>query len=154
MRAGRADMPLLELLIPLYLISLAGKQFKGRTRLQKLVFLVQKKVGGAIDYEFAPAGWGPLSFRLYNITKRLRSLGMIDENVKRTPSGNVVVCFSITSEGKAFLDLAMRRQVVPKHIKREIEDVNQEYGGLPIIRLLREVHEKYPEFVDESQSLR
>src|SRR5437867_1646039 len=103
MRKRKNDTGPLEIVIPLYLIAISGKQFRGRTRLQKLVFLTQKRLKDTIDFEFAPAEWGPLSYKLYQAMEKLRSLRMIRETTESTPSGKNVICFQVTDEGKRFI---------------------------------------------------
>ena len=148
MKKRKNEIGPLEIVIPLYLIAIAGRQFRGRTRLQKLVFLTQKRLRDAIDFEFAPAEWGPLSYRLYQATEKLRSLGMLKETTQSTPSGKNVICFQVTDEGRKFIDFALAGHMLPTNVKRAIEAVQTEYGSLPVVNLVSLVHEKYPSYVD------
>ena len=148
MRKRKNEIGPLEILIPLYLIAMSGRQFRGRTRLQKLVFLAQKKLKDAIDFEFAAAEWGPLSYKLYQATEKLRSLRMLKETTESTPSGKTVICFQVTDEGKKFFDFALAGHLLPTNVKRAIEAVQTEYGSLPVVNLVGLVHEKYPDYVD------
>lgn len=143
----------LEVFIPLDVIALEGGHFRGRTRLQKLVFLIQKKLKDPIYYEFEKAQWGPLSYQLYSCINRLISINMVKETTKSTPSGNTVVCYELTEEGKTFLDYLLKKKMVPISIRRTVKKVYIDYGSLSIVDLLKKVHKEYPEFVENSENL-
>lgn len=135
-----------DTIIPLHIISLSGKMLKGRTRLQKLVFLSQQMAKGKFDYDFEPAPYGPLSFKLNHTLERMKKMGLINEDVEYTYSRNKVICYSLTKEGKELLDFG-----ISKFMDSEITTANQsvfsEYGDMPFVDLLDYVHMKYPEFV-------
>jgi len=134
-----------EFPIPLEIIA-QGKEIRGKVRLQKLVFLSQTRLGEKYDYDFEPAPLGPLSDNLNHLVGRMTELGIIEENIKSTPSGNDVYCYKITDTGKKFLASAKRNGVLnPKEIKT-INSVYKKYGEMPYVQLLDFVHEKYPEY--------
>jgi uncharacterized protein YwgA len=134
-------------LIPLYLVSLAGNQFRGRTRLQKLVFLVQKRLHDQVNYRFKPAQQGPLSYRLYLTMKNLQEMKLVKEVERKTASGNVVMCYEPTPEGKSYLDFAVAKKLLPDEVKLAVDSIYVEFGNLSYLDLITRVHESYPQFV-------
>ncbi len=134
-------------ILPLYLISKAEGRFRGRTRLQKLVFLVQKAMGDSFDFEFNPAEQGPLSYRLYQRMENLGALNLVKELQGRTVSGNPLMRYELTAEGKSFLDFVMQRNQLPPNLRTAADKVYAEYGTLPFIELLDRVHTEYPQYV-------
>ena len=143
MKAGEGVLSIL----PLYLISLAGRQFRGRTRIQKLVFLVQKELDDSFDYHFKPAEQGPLSYTLYKVLENLQWLGLVREIESKTPYGHVVICYELTNEGRAYLRFAMDRKDLPPSTKAAADKIYEKYADLPFLQLLETVHSDYPEFV-------
>lgn len=133
-------------LIPLKIISLAGsRSLRGRIRLQKLVFLTQIRSTEEI-FVFEPAPLGPLSDELNETVSQLVSLGMIDEIVESTPSGNDVYCYRITNKGILYLEAGIRVGNLSQDTDAAIESVYNEFGEMPYVELLDYVHNEYPDF--------
>lgn len=134
-------------ILPLYLIREEGGKFRGRTRLQKLVFLVQKRLDDAFDYDFKPAQQGPLSYKLYLRMQNMEALDLVRELEGSTPSGNQVYRYELTSEGRAFLTYAIQNGLMPPEVKKAADSVLKEYGSMPYLELLDRVHTDYREYV-------
>ena len=134
-----------ELAIPLEIMSHAN-EIRGKVRFQKLVFLSQVSLDGKYDYEFEPAPLGPLSDYVNYLLRRMVELGVIKENVKSTPSGNDVYCYSITDTGKKYLVSTKKQGVLNQNKIDIIASVYKKYGEMPYVELLDYVHEKYPEY--------
>lgn len=135
-----------SLLIPLDLISYAGGVMRGKTRLQKLVFLSQKEFEGGFDFNFDKAPLGPLSYDLLNKMDELIELGLIKRNEDKTDFGYKVFKYKITNEGKEFLEFGKSRSLISKKITDANKKTIDKYGRKSHMELLDYVHEKYPKF--------
>lgn len=137
-----------ELLIPLHTIQLCNNLLRGKTRLQKLVFLSQEEFKGNFNYDFKPAQFGPLSYKLNHGIGRLKQLGLIKEKIGSTASGNTIYTYSVTNEGKNFLEFNLQNNVLDSKTinsnKKAVEQYNSMYYG----ELLDYVHEEYPLYLD------
>lgn len=134
-----------EFPIPLEIIA-HDDELRGKIRLQKLVFLTQVQLGEKYNYGFEPAPLGPLSDHVNYLIGRMTELGVIEENVKTTPSGNDVYCYKITDTGKKFLASSKRNGVLNQKEIKAIDDVYTKYGKMSYVKLLDYVHTKYPEY--------
>lgn len=137
-----------ELVVPLYLIYLSGGALRGRTRLQKMVFLSQQALKNKVDYNFRKAPFGPCSYDLYSVIENLVSMGFVSEHTDTTPSGNEVIIYELTDEGREFLDYSLNKNF-GGGASKAIEKVHEEYGGMPYVTLLNKVHKDYPEYVEK-----
>ena len=140
------DIIIKDEIIPLHIISLLGKSLKGRTRLQKLVFLSQQKAKGKFDYSFAPAQFGPLSYKLNHSLERMKKLGLVNEFAEYTESANKVICYSLTAEGEELLESGISKFMDSDTIKAN-EVVVSKYGNMPYVELLDYVHKAFKEYV-------
>lgn len=134
-----------EFTVPLEIIS-HDDEIRGKVRLQKLVFLSQIHLGGKYDYDFEPAPLGPLSDYVNYLLVRMTELGVIEENIKSTSSGNDVYCYKITNTGKKFLASAKQNGVLNQKEIKTIDSVYKKYGKMSYVKLLDFVHTKYPEY--------
>ena len=121
-------------------------EIRGKVRLQKLVFLSQIRLGKKYDYGFVPAPLGPLSDHVNCLLAHMAELGVIEENIRSTSSGNDVYCYKITDTGKEILKSAKRNGILSEKEIRTINSVYKKYGELPYVQLLHFVHKKYPEY--------
>jgi hypothetical protein len=134
------------LLIPLDLISHAGGEMRGKTRLQKLIFLSQKEFDGEFDFNFDKAPLGPLSYDLFNKMDELIELGLISRDEDRTDFGYKVFKYKITENGRNFLEFGKSRSLISKNITDANKKTIDKYGKKSHMELLDYVHEKYPKF--------
>ena len=123
-----------------------GDEIRGKVRFQKLVFLSQINVGKKYNYNFEPAPLGPLSDRVNYILGRMTELGVIDETIRSTHSGNDVYCYRITDIGREILEFAKKNEVLGKKEIKTIDAVYKKYGQMSYVQLLDYVHNKYPEY--------
>lgn len=140
---------LIPSIVPLYIIHLAGGVLKGRTRLQKLVFLAQKRTNDQIDYEFTKGWYGPVSYKLMEMVRNMASLGLVEERIGRTGVGFKVAEYRLTKQGKELVDYALSRRIIRNRLKSKVDDAFEEYGRLPFIKLLDRVHKEYPQWVEK-----
>jgi uncharacterized protein YwgA len=131
----------------LYIIRLGGRTFRGRTRLQKLIFLTQEQVKELKGFKFRPAQQGPLSYEVYQLMNSLQALGLVEESEDRTFAGHKVICYRLSNQGRSFLEFAAEKELVPQSIYAAAKRVFKEYGDLPYMSLIDKVHSEYPEYV-------
>ena len=134
-----------EFSVPLEIIS-HDDEIRGKVRLQKLVFLSQTRLGKRYDYDFEPAPLGPLSDHVNYLLGRMTELGIIEENIRTTSSGNDVYCYKITDTGEEILEFIKHNGVLSKKEIRTIDSVYKKYGKMSYVKLLDFVHDKYPEY--------
>ena len=134
-----------ELFAPLVLLDCGAGGIRGKVRLQKLIFLVQKKYE-MIDYEFEPAPLGPLSSKLTNIMFQLQQLGFAREETELTKSGYPIFCYHLTAHGRTLLDAIRTSGSVNKNLQTAIHETHSAYGHMKYLDLLDFVHAEYPRY--------
>lgn len=118
---------------------------KGKTRLQKLVFLCQTEFKGSFDYDFSPAQFGPLSYKLNHAVQKAKKLDMIEETLGKTTNGNPVFSYALTQEGKDFLEYSRQSRRIDDELHDAIKNTVKTYGDTSFGDLLDYVHTQYPE---------
>jgi len=144
----RVNESQLELLVPLYLMKLSKGVLRGRTRLQKLVFLSQQELKSKVDYDFRKAPFGPLSYELYSVMEQLYGMNFVNEDTDVTDSGNEVIIYELTKEGEEFLDFGLSKNLIAPSLRNAINRVFEQYGDMPYVELLDKVHTDYPDYVE------
>lgn len=139
-----------ESLFPLYLIYLSKGSLRGRTRLQKLAFIIQMKNPEFFDYEFQKDLYGPCSYKLFSIVDNLVSLGFLDSKTHQTASGNSVISYSLNPMGKSAVISAIRNKEIPKLLQLKSKKILKEYGNTSLIDLINRVYDEYPDWTENS----
>ncbi len=132
----------------MYILSLADK-IEGRTRMQKIVFLIQQKIKNKnIDYEFKPFDFGPFSDVLCDVIKNLSENGLLEERVTTSASGmSTKYVYRITEKGlNEFRNISKSMQFKQDelNVAKEIINENKDVG---IVDLINRVHSDFPDFV-------
>ena len=135
-----------DLIIPLHIISLCGGEIHGKARLQKLVFLSQELSLNRFNFDFKAAQFGPLSYKLNDAIEKMKRLGLLEERIEVTFSGNKVICYNLTPDGIEMINLGKMKFLDPE-ITRANEKVVSQYGEMGHIELLDYVHTQYPEYL-------
>lgn len=135
-----------ELLIPLLLTDILG-ELRGKTRFQKLVYLIQdetvtRNVQGP-SFAFELHHYGPFSSDLSSVLENLKNRGLLDEEVETTPAGYERFIYSITDEGRGLLTHSMRKKLLPKRLERIVKEVAEEYGEMQLSELIEEAHHRF-----------
>lgn len=125
------------------------KPIVGRTKLQKLMFLIQNQVLGDTLYKkdhyiFEPYKFGPFSVEILDDIELLIDLKLIK---KSDEDENEI--FEITEIGQEKLKTI--RSNIPQKILDQIEEIKKQYGKLPIQKLLTYVYQRYPEYTINSE---
>jgi len=135
-----------EVLAPMILASILS-EIRGRTRFQKLMFLVQKKAKGeglsGISYDFKLYLHGPFSVSLNHIIDDLVSHNYLTETLEETPAGYVMHVYAITSHGKSVLNKAKDKGLITLQMLQTIQEIAHKYGELPLPLLVEEAYAQY-----------
>jgi len=106
----------------LILLGLANDRgIEGRTRLQKTIFLLQKKYKIDFGYEFVPYYFGPYSKKLQIEISALRSLGLVE--VSPSIHGEV---HRLTRKGKELFQ-RLNGYIAPntlETVRKRLEEMN------------------------------
>lgn len=138
-------------LLPLALLYASNKQeVDGRTRMQKLIFLIQQEfdTDPPGTYHYIPYDYGPFAKKLYEDLDYLEDRDFIKEKKDSTDEGKVKYRYELTEHGEHQLgnwpDEDLRRVLdMAEEIKTEFNDVN-------LLDLLDYVYTKYPAYAEES----
>jgi len=146
-----------------FLLFLYAETIEGVTKLQKLLFLIEKETEFFQEYkedvalEFAPYKMGPFSEHVYEELEFLLSLGAIesepldDEVPEVVDSGLTGKLFTLTPKGKK-IATELESQLKSEY-QTELQQVVDEYNPLPLPQLLEYVYTEYPDYAAESEIL-
>lgn len=133
----------------LKLLDSADQQrVEGKTRLQKLVFLLDKEKDDADipDYDFKPYNYGPFSKSLLEEIEDLEKQGFVNISKERTLSGSMRYDYEITNSGRKRLEDID----VESTFGDAIDDIVREYEDLPLLSLIDVVYENHPDYAENS----
>lgn len=126
----------------LYLLAKA-RIVKGKTRIQKLVFLLQKEKGLPLGYTFYPYQQGPLSFELIEDINSLISNGLVIERIYQTVHGPRYD-YSLSKIGQKYVRSVIERNLSHRE-KQKVQGIINQWNIKELGKLLDYVHRKYPE---------
>lgn len=135
-----------EILIPLLLSDILGS-LKGKTRFQKLVYLIQDEAnardvqGSSFTYELSH--YGPFSAELSSALEDLQNLGLLNEEIEETPAGYTRYVYSITEKGRRLLERSKKKVLLSKRLIQIVSEVADEYGDIPLSELVDEAYDRY-----------
>lgn len=140
------------LLLLLYAPGPSGQEcepIRGKTRLQKEVFLTQKSLRDAgifTSYPFRPYKLGPYSKELYDDIEWMEYEGVVE--VARLNLGEYGICaeYRITEEGRREIEGKIERQDLNRayEIAREMKN---RFNTINLVELVRLTHTLYPEYI-------
>lgn len=142
-------------LIPLALARGHGEQpIEGRTRLQKMVFLVQKELeneGISLDgnesYEFWAYDYGPFSKELADEIDTLLAEKKLDETEKSFDDGKIKYQYQLLEAGEFNADGHERKLAA---VTEKAEEIKATYNDLALPEVIDEVYTRYPEYAKNS----
>ncbi len=139
-KRGGEQATIEEIVVPLLLASTL-RAVQGRTRFQKLVFLIQKKANAkkipVSNYQFELYHYGPFSAELSTQLDRLVATGYLAMVPESTPGGYTRYSYRVTESGRAIMDTLRERKLVDAELQKTIALVSQRYGNMPLPRLVR-----------------
>jgi len=126
----------------------SGSFIRGKTKMQKLLFLVQEELrdeGYRAKYAFRPYLYGPYSRGLYTDVEWLRMNGLIEVRTAFDEITGLVTDFSITESGRHRLRGVMNSPL-HENIKEIVGDVIAKYSHMNVAQLVEFVHNEYPDY--------
>ena len=139
--------------ILLLLNSSPNREIEGKVRLEKLVFLLQKRLienmkwGFTLStYKFRAYNYGPFSEEILDDIASLKMLNLIsvgDED-QENPT------FRITLNGEKAIERALLSGFLSHDILSVVKQVTSDFGNLPLGRLVERVYREYPDYTVNS----
>jgi hypothetical protein len=149
--------------------STSAGRLNGVTRLEKLVFLLEREqdlgklITDAAQYE--SHNFGPFSKKVYEAVDVLEAAGLLRRRTVSAGSaedswesqdvlGSEDVAqyaerqFELTDDGMRYYRALLSE--LPKGTERDLRSFKQAFGAMSLRQLLRYVYERYPEFTDKS----
>ncbi len=144
-------------LIPMALMYAGDEEpIEGRTRLQKMVFLVQQRMDShqnvsleSDDYEFIPYDYGPFSKELYDDLDSLVDRQMVEDREEELDSGKVKYDYEIQSAGQEFVETQLSAEDA-QEIMQIARNVKAEYNDMLLSDLIDDVYSRFPEYAQKS----
>lgn len=143
-------------LLPLSLLYEADNhQIQGRTRMQKLVFLTQQRLGeeDLQPYRYIAYDYGPFSKDLLDALEEYDEKGLVDRRVERTWDGSEKYIYQLTVEGKRSFEENLRESDDAEEIERiraTSSEVVDEFNKMSVSKLLDYVYDEYPSYAKNS----
>ncbi|MCW3047309.1 MAG: hypothetical protein JWO74_1593 [Solirubrobacterales bacterium] len=143
-------------------------RIEGVTRLEKLVFLIEKERRPpwlTEQADFISHNFGPFSAKIYTAVDTLAAAGLVQDSgslaestedawetehvIGERPSDPYATRnFELTELGRRYYDALM--QELPPTVSTELQEFKARFAGLPLRQLIRYVYERYPDFTDKS----
>jgi uncharacterized protein YwgA len=126
------------------------KKIEGRTRLQKLVFLLDNK--NTFGFDFMKSNYGPFSGRLSDLLDNMKRDGWIKEEATFENEKKKYI-YEITDAGiKEFvnLDKIIKDSDVKEKITQWTSNIkNKGFVDMALVDFLKFIYESYPDFAGE-----
>ncbi len=129
-----------------------NEPIEGKTRLQKQLFLSQKKLRDhKIDkpYAFRPYFYGPYCKEIYSDIDLLKKDGVVKEEEKVDCFGGIVRVFSLTPQGIKEVQGLLRNSAIQAQYNI-ICEVKREFNAMSVVDLVDYTHEAYKEYATKS----
>jgi len=149
-RISRSDM----LLLLLYAPGPSGQKcepIRGKTRLQKEVFLTQKSLRDAgifTYYPFRPYKLGPYSKDLYEDIEWMEHEGVLEVRKVNLGENGIYAEFRITDKGRIEIERKIRRPGLSKAYDIA-EQIKNRYNMINVVNLVKLTHNLYPDYVKQ-----
>lgn len=145
-------------LLPLALMYAENQQpIEGRTRLQKMVFLLQKELEnrgktGVVgeQYDFVPYDYGPFSKDLYADLDDMLDDHFVNDEEKLLQSGNVKYIYEIQDQGEDLVESQSEQWDEVEEIIQVAREIKDEYNDLLLSNLIEYVYSEYPGYAEKS----
>ncbi|MCK5023047.1 MAG: helix-turn-helix transcriptional regulator [Candidatus Aenigmarchaeota archaeon] len=121
------------------------EKIEGRTRFQKLVFLLDQKIN--MEFDFKKSHFGPFSGRLYEIIDTMKKDGLMNEELVENGERSKYI-YSLTPKGEEVLENTEKSVKDANKIKGEIKKI-EEINTFSLENLVKYVYETYPDFAGD-----
>ncbi|SEV98407.1 type II toxin-antitoxin system antitoxin SocA domain-containing protein [Natrinema salifodinae] len=144
-------------LLPLALMYAdGGEPIEGRTRLQKMIFLMQQRFQEIDDnplkssnYDFIAYDYGPFSKEVYDDLDFLAEEDMIDDQEEQIGRDKTKYDYRIQQAGEEFVEQQLSQDEA-RRILALAEEIKQEYNDKQLSDLIEEVYSRYPKYAENS----
>lgn len=132
-----------------------GLPIKGRTRLQKMIFLYQiqlweKDPAKDLKFGFVPYNYGPYSATLQSDVEYLIDEGFLKENPKQDLSGKYLYEYEMTSKGKRFAEALLTDDKYSEYnfdnVVSKLNKIKDNANYTDLDTLLKKVYSEHPEY--------
>jgi len=145
-------------LLPLALMyANDGEPIEGRTRLQKMVFLMQQELekhdqSGVVgtEYDFIPYDYGPFSKELYDDLDAMVDQEFVDDTEEPLSSGKVKYIYEIEDDGEELVDSEAETWEDVDAIIQLAQEIKREYNDMLLSELIEYVYAEFPEYAEKS----
>lgn len=129
---------------------------EGRTRLQKMVFLMQQRFEEKGEdplqtdgFKFIPYDYGPFSKDLYAELDRMSEKEEIKDSIEEIGDDSVKYDYYIQDYGEEFTENQLVKEEA-QIILQLAEEIKNEYNDVPLSDLIDDVYSKYPKYAENS----
>ena len=133
-----------------------GESVEGRTRLQKMIFLLLEQAPFFKHrYDFVAHNYGPYSPELQSDIDDLIREGFLVVNYKTVEEGKIKYEYTITSIGASFITKILANRVNRKFKFSKIlelaKEIKSDVNTKNLSSLLAEIYQRYPDFARYSK---
>ena len=141
-----------ESLVPLALLDAMDGEIQGKTRLQKLAFLLdEEELGDQFDaYTYRKYDYGPFSKSLLEDIEDLEEKGLVEISKERTVGGNTRYDYELRSSGEEAVEQLTSRDGDIDIIFDAAQAIANEYGDLSLRDLIEQVYDRHSEYTENS----
>ena len=136
--------------------ALGCEPVQGRTKMQKLIFLMQQKLESQSNmYLYQAKDYGPFSWQLASDIDYLRANGYITEKKRIRSDGGERYILKITEKGQEFVARILKDSRWGPQFRNQLdllERLKNENNSKNLNQLLREVYSKYPKYAVHSKA--
>ncbi|MEY2424373.1 MAG: hypothetical protein QOI95_4440 [Acidimicrobiaceae bacterium] len=144
-------------------------RIEGITRLEKLVFLVEREseLRDLIteDADFRSHNFGPFSSKVYQAVDTLVAAGLVEDSASLSSTSEdawetervigaeasdpyATRNLSLTARGRRYYEALITE--LPKDVGPMLAEFKDQFGALPLRQLIRYVYQRYPEYTEKS----
>lgn len=134
-----------------------GQPVEGRTRLQKMIFLLLEQASFFKHrYDFVAHNYGPYSPDLQSDIDDLIREGFLLVNYKTVEEGKIKYEYTITSIGASFITKILANKVLNRKFKFSkilelTKEIKSDVNTKNLSSLLSEIYQRYPDFARYSK---
>mgnify|MGYP006267999419 CR=1 FL=1 len=125
------------------------EEIQGRTRFQKMVFLLQQEFEKTEFYDFEAYDYGPFSKGLYDDLDDLIDRDLVQEMREEFDKDKVYYEYKLTDAGRELIE-RLSDQEETQDIMALSEQLKQEINSEDLSVVLDRVYSEYPEYAENS----
>lgn len=145
-------------LIPLTLAMVdEAEPIEGRTRLQKMVFVLQQKLVESHNvqenqlYDFFAYDYGPFSKELAEEINEMIEENLIEETEIDLEDDSTKYLYEIKSEGLDMAEKGTEEEAMAQRVMDLAQEIKTRYNNeLSLSEVIEEVYSEYPEYAENS----